>query len=93
MSLRSMSHVEFKKSPCRSVEFKGQGPRWRDWEEVGVRWEMFWEGVSEGGCPPGECFEDIADRRKVIGGRITDKSASFCDLSHVTLTMTSRCAT
>ena len=26
MSLSSMSHVDFKKTPCRCVEFKGQGP-------------------------------------------------------------------
>ena len=26
MSIGSMSHVEFKKWPCRPVEFKGQGP-------------------------------------------------------------------
>ena len=26
MSLRSMSHVDLKKSPCRRVELKGQGP-------------------------------------------------------------------
>ena len=26
MSLGSMSHVDFKKSLCRSVEFRGQGP-------------------------------------------------------------------
>ena len=26
MSIGSMSHVEFKKQPCRPVEFKGQGP-------------------------------------------------------------------
>ena len=26
MSKGSMSHVDFKKWPCRPVEFKGQGP-------------------------------------------------------------------
>ena len=26
MSISSMSHVDFKKWPCRPVEFKGQGP-------------------------------------------------------------------
>ena len=26
MSIGSMSHVEFKKQPCRPVESKGQGP-------------------------------------------------------------------
>ena len=26
MSLSPMSHVEFKKCPCRRVEFRGQGP-------------------------------------------------------------------
>ena len=26
MALTPMSHVEFKKSPCRHVEFRGQGP-------------------------------------------------------------------
>ena len=29
MSIGSMSHVEFKKWPCRPVEFKGQGPPYR----------------------------------------------------------------
>ena len=26
MSIGFMSHVDFKKGPCRPVEFKGQGP-------------------------------------------------------------------
>ena len=26
MSIGSMSHVDFKKWPCRPVDFKGQGP-------------------------------------------------------------------
>ena len=28
LSIGSMSHVDFKKWPCRRVEFRGQGPSW-----------------------------------------------------------------
>ena len=28
MSIGFMSHVDFKKRPCRPVKFKGQGPQW-----------------------------------------------------------------
>ena len=30
MSLGSMSHVDFKKGPCRPVEFRGQGPYFKE---------------------------------------------------------------
>ena len=38
MSVSSMSHVEFKKWPCRPVEFRGLGPsegRGQDWRGKG----------------------------------------------------------
>ena len=30
MSLGSISHVDFKKGPCRRVEFRGQGPYFKE---------------------------------------------------------------
>ena len=32
---RIMSHVDFKKWPCHTVEFKGQGPYYRNIWEMG----------------------------------------------------------
>ena len=32
-----MSHVDFKKWPCRRVEFRGQGPHYTNQQVLGVR--------------------------------------------------------
>ena len=38
MSLGSMSHVDFKKCPCRRVEFRGRGPLLPSSNGKSVRW-------------------------------------------------------
>ena len=40
MSLSPMSHVEFKKVPCRPVDFRGQGPYHNTSEGYRVRYSL-----------------------------------------------------
>ena len=45
MSIGSMSHLDFKKLPCRPVEFKGQGP-YSCSEMLVAGWELMDEALT-----------------------------------------------